>query len=198
MNLEGIEQDFRNKVCEKLKISTEGVDRFRVFTPFMFEDGDHLAIVLKRENGGWILSDEGHTYMHLTYDLDEKDLQRVTQVVTEVVEQHITQAPTGDDTDGEVKNEIEHLVAAPPRIRFHRAVAAQPPSAEKAGDVHEPIPVDLNRTKTDGDGINIRGDQHTGDYEVASGARPASHACPHHADQPLTNHAFHTMTLLPR
>ena len=43
MNLERIEQDFRNKVCEKLRISTEGVDRFCVFTPFMFEDGDHLS-----------------------------------------------------------------------------------------------------------------------------------------------------------
>ena len=74
-----IERDFREKVCEKLKISTEGVERFRVFTPFMFEDGDHLSIVLKKENGTWILSDEGHTYMHLTYDLDEKDLQRGTR-----------------------------------------------------------------------------------------------------------------------
>jgi len=36
MDLERIEQDFRNKVCEKLKISSEGVERFRVFTPFMF------------------------------------------------------------------------------------------------------------------------------------------------------------------
>ena len=79
MNTDMIERDFREKVCEKLRISTEGMDRFRVFTPFMFEDGDHLSIVLKRENGTWILSDEGHTYMHLTYDLDEKDLQRGTR-----------------------------------------------------------------------------------------------------------------------
>ena len=42
----------------------------------MFEDGDHLAIVLKREGTHWCLSDEGHTYMHLTYDIDEKDLLR--------------------------------------------------------------------------------------------------------------------------
>jgi hypothetical protein len=79
MNTEMIERDFREKVCEMLRISSEGVRRFRVFTPFMFEDGDHLSIVLKRENGTWILSDEGHTYMHLTYDLDEKDLQRGTR-----------------------------------------------------------------------------------------------------------------------
>jgi hypothetical protein len=79
MSMETIERDFREKVCAKLSLSTEGMDRYRVFTPFQFEDGDHLAIVLKRTNGDWILSDEGHTYMHLTYDIDEKDLQRGTR-----------------------------------------------------------------------------------------------------------------------
>jgi hypothetical protein len=79
MKIEHIERDFKNKVCEKLRLSSEGIDRYRVFTPFMFEDGDHLSIVLKRRNGGWMLSDEGHTYMHLTYDLEEKDLQKGTR-----------------------------------------------------------------------------------------------------------------------
>ena len=75
MNIETIEVDFRRKVCEKLSLLPEGIDRFRVSTPFMFEDGDHIAVVLKKENGTWVLSDEGHTYMHLTYDLKEKDLR---------------------------------------------------------------------------------------------------------------------------
>jgi Domain of unknown function DUF1828 len=79
MPIETIERDFKQKVCETLTLTSEGVDRYRVFTPFLFEDGDHLAIVLKRDQGRWILSDEGHTYMHLTYDLDEKDLQRGTR-----------------------------------------------------------------------------------------------------------------------
>jgi hypothetical protein len=76
MDLQRIEQEFREKVSDKVRISREGTDRFRVLTPFMFEDGDHLSIVLKRDNGAWILSDEGHTYMHLTYDVDEKGLLR--------------------------------------------------------------------------------------------------------------------------
>ncbi len=79
MTIQAIEQDFRTKVCSKIRLAEEGVERFRVFTPFLFEDGDHLAIVMKREPTGWVLSDEGHTYMHLTYDLDEKDLQRGTR-----------------------------------------------------------------------------------------------------------------------
>ena len=79
MTIETIEKEFKSKVCDKIRLFGEGLDRFRVFTPFQFEDGDHLAIVLKRENLNWVLSDEGHTYMHLTYDLDEKDLYRGTR-----------------------------------------------------------------------------------------------------------------------
>jgi hypothetical protein len=71
-----IERDFRKKVCEKVHLVSAGMDRFRVLTPFMFQDGDHLVILLKQEQGQWVLSDEGHTFMHLTYDLEEKDLQR--------------------------------------------------------------------------------------------------------------------------
>ena len=104
MNLELIEQDFQKKVCEKLRISSEGRERFRIFTPFMFEDGDHLAIVMKRENGNWVLSDEGHTYMHLTYDLDEKDLQRGTRqkIITNALSVYKV-----DDREGELIISIE-------------------------------------------------------------------------------------------
>jgi len=35
--------------------------------------------VLKRDNGSWVLSDEGHTMMHLTYEMDEKSLQAGTR-----------------------------------------------------------------------------------------------------------------------
>ena len=71
-----IEQDFQAKVSEKVRLVSEGINRYRVFAPFRFDDGDHLAIVLKRESDRWILSDEAHTYMHLTYEIDERDLQR--------------------------------------------------------------------------------------------------------------------------
>lgn len=79
MTIVEIERDFKARVAEKVRLASEGFDRYRVFTPFQFEDGDHLGIVLKRINGDWSLSDEGHTYMHLTYDLDEKDLQKGTR-----------------------------------------------------------------------------------------------------------------------
>ena len=50
MNTTGIERSFREKVCAKVRIVLEGDERFRVFTPFLFEDGDHLAIVLKKSD----------------------------------------------------------------------------------------------------------------------------------------------------
>lgn len=76
MTINHIEQTFRDTVCAKIRLVGEGVDRYRVFTPFLFEDGDHPAMVLKRNQSSWELSDEGHTYMRLTYDQDEKELQR--------------------------------------------------------------------------------------------------------------------------
>lgn len=73
-----IEQNFRETLSRSVRLVAEGVDRFRVLTPFMLEDGDHLVIVLRRAEGeGWLLTDEGHTYMHLTYDdLEEKVFQQ--------------------------------------------------------------------------------------------------------------------------
>ncbi|NLW77594.1 MAG: DUF1828 domain-containing protein, partial [Methanomicrobiales archaeon] len=64
----------RQTVCHDLTLVPEGIERYRVFSPFMFHDGDHLALVLKREESGWVLSDEGHTMMHLSYRIEYKDL----------------------------------------------------------------------------------------------------------------------------
>jgi hypothetical protein len=74
MNIESIRDDFKSRVCEQVDLQPEGEDRFLVVTPFRFEDGDHFGIFLKRENGGWILSDEANTLMHLSYQLDEHDI----------------------------------------------------------------------------------------------------------------------------
>ncbi len=76
MNPDPITLDFRKRVCEQIDLIPEGSDRFRVSTTFRFEDGDHFGIVLKREADRWILSDEAHTLMHLSYWLDEKELEK--------------------------------------------------------------------------------------------------------------------------
>lgn len=79
MSADTIEQVFRNRVSDAVRLHPEGQDRYRVFTPFQFDDRDHLVIVLKRSGDRWLLTDEGHTLMHLTYDIPERDLQRGTR-----------------------------------------------------------------------------------------------------------------------
>jgi hypothetical protein len=97
-------QDFKRKVCEEIRLEPEGIDRYRVFTPFMFQDGDHLAIVLRHNNGKWVLADEGHTYMHLTYEIDEAAFQRGTR--QEVISNALD-AFQVNDQDGELLMRIE-------------------------------------------------------------------------------------------
>ncbi len=79
MDFSEIEADFRRKISSQVSLLPEGLGRYRVFTPFTLEDGDHLAIVLKRADGGWLLTDEGHTFMHLSYDLEMRDLEQGTR-----------------------------------------------------------------------------------------------------------------------
>ena len=79
MSVQAIERDFHKKVSSKIRLTAEGMERFRVFTPFIFDDGDHLDIVLRKDGARWVLSDEAHTYMHLTYDIDERDLYSGTR-----------------------------------------------------------------------------------------------------------------------
>lgn len=99
MTEQAVVLDFQRKVSEKVRLASEGINRYRVFTPFMFDDGDHLAIVLRKEGGAWTLTDEGHTYMHLTYDLDEKDLQRGTR---QKIINNALAAFSVDDREGEL------------------------------------------------------------------------------------------------
>lgn len=73
MSMAAIERDFRAKVSQQVELYQEGIERYRVFTPFRFDDGDHLVVVFKKDGEGWMLTDEAHTYMRLTYDLDESD-----------------------------------------------------------------------------------------------------------------------------
>ena len=42
-----IEREFKEKVSARVRLMAEGVGRYQIFTPFRFDDGDHLSIVLK-------------------------------------------------------------------------------------------------------------------------------------------------------
>ena len=74
MDLLDIERDFQKKVCAEIRLLPEGLSRYIVVHPFIFDDGDHYIVVLKNVSGEWQLTDEGHTIMHLSYE--DIDLSR--------------------------------------------------------------------------------------------------------------------------
>jgi len=105
MALKEIERDFHKKVSGKIRLVAEGLNRFHVITPFLFEDGDHLVIVLKKENSQWVLSDEAHTYMHLTYDIKEQDLHSGTR--QKIISNALSTFQV-NDRDGELVLKVPH------------------------------------------------------------------------------------------
>ncbi len=74
-----VQDSLRNTISEEITLIDEGVNRFRVFTPFEFDDGDHFSIVLKKQNGSFIFTDEAHTIMHMSYDMDVSVLKKGTR-----------------------------------------------------------------------------------------------------------------------
>ncbi|MFH1700870.1 MAG: DUF1828 domain-containing protein [Candidatus Zixiibacteriota bacterium] len=79
MTAENIEISFKKKVCDEISLFQEGIGRYVVYTPFQFDDGDHLHIVLFNQGDKWYFSDEGHTFMHLSYHMDIKSLDTDTR-----------------------------------------------------------------------------------------------------------------------
>jgi len=105
MQIELIEKDFKNKISDRIELIQEGHDRFRISTPFIFDDGDHLVITLKKEKNQWIITDEGHTFMHLTYSINEKDLLQGTR---QKIISNTLEAFSVIDRDGELIFPIEN------------------------------------------------------------------------------------------
>lgn len=75
-NLSDIEIKLRDKISNEISLREEGINRFRIFNPYEFDDGDHFSIFLKKENGNWKFTDEAHTIMHLSYDMDVSALKK--------------------------------------------------------------------------------------------------------------------------
>jgi hypothetical protein len=72
---EDIIRAFRESVCGEIDLENSGLNRYVVEVPFTFTDGDHFVAILKQEGPNWILSDEGHTLMHLSYELREREYE---------------------------------------------------------------------------------------------------------------------------
>ncbi len=119
MTVNNIKQAFCKSLCENIELFEEGKERYRIFTPFRFDDGDHLSIVLKKRGQLWVLSDEGHTYMHLSYGIDEADLFRDTR--HEIIKNALSEFQV-QDRNGELVLEVEDYQYGDALFRFVQAL----------------------------------------------------------------------------
>lgn len=76
-------ESMKKSVCSRVSVEPRGVDRYLVHTGFTFQDGDELHIVLRKKDDKWILTDDAHTLMWLSYeDFNLSDTRKAMLDVT--------------------------------------------------------------------------------------------------------------------
>ncbi len=105
-------QAFKESACGAIDLASGGINRYLVQVPFSFTDGDHYVVILKQEGQKWILSDEGHTFMHLSYELREREYEAGNRrkIIDEVL------------TSYQIENRDGELVLSIPRGRYGDAL----------------------------------------------------------------------------
>lgn len=68
MDANDIIENMKRFVCTSFSVEERGINAYLVHTGFFFPDGDELHIVLRLVDGRWILTDNGHTLMWLSYE----------------------------------------------------------------------------------------------------------------------------------
>ena len=101
MDQEALLADVRRKICREIDIAPEGVDRYIVYTPFTFDDGDHFAVLLCRTESGWFITDDGHTLMHLSYSGADLSTVARAKTIEESLASHCV-----ENRDGELRIDV--------------------------------------------------------------------------------------------
>ena len=86
MIIDSIEDEFRRSVASAIDVERSGLDRYIVHVPMTFGDGDHFAVILRGSGNHWRLTDEGHTLMHLSYDIEDPRRGSRGQIIDTVVD----------------------------------------------------------------------------------------------------------------
>ena len=101
MKTTNIETDIRKLLCGEISVVQQGIDRYAIHTPFTFGDGDSFVSILKKEGGVWVLTDEGHTFMHMSYENVDFLAGTRGRVLDEALHQHGL-----DNASGELRMRI--------------------------------------------------------------------------------------------
>lgn len=113
-------KSFKSVVCSDIRIEEEGLDRFHIFTPFRFNDGDRYVIILKKKDNSWILSDEGHTFIHISYKLDIEALSDGTRA--EIIDK-VKSEFSLEEEDGELYIRIKNAKYGHTLFNFIQALS---------------------------------------------------------------------------
>ncbi len=97
MELSTIAESLKSAVCDAVTVTPTGRGRYVVHVPFTFPDGDHLVVLLKEQDGAFALSDEGHTYMHLSYEVPDYERGNRRAIIDKVLNSYGV-----EDRDGEL------------------------------------------------------------------------------------------------
>lgn len=69
MDKEKVIESIKSSICSNVELKELGINEYLIHTRLTYSDGDELRIVLKqKKDQSWILTDEGHTVMWLSYD----------------------------------------------------------------------------------------------------------------------------------
>lgn len=85
--------------------------------PFTFEDGDHYVVLLKQVGDQWYLTDEGHTFMHLSYLVPQFDQGNRRGIIDKVLA-----SLRVESRDGELRLPVEPESAGDSFFTFIQAI----------------------------------------------------------------------------
>ncbi|KAG1246432.1 hypothetical protein G6F68_014642 [Rhizopus microsporus] len=87
-------------------------------------------------------------------DLEQQ--QRVVQEIAQRVEQHVADAPAQHHAEHGVEQQVGEAVGIDARqAPVGNALAAQQPGRGEAEQVHDAVPVHLDRPQREGDGVDV-------------------------------------------
>jgi hypothetical protein len=89
-----------------------------------------------------------------------EDQQRVGDVIGQIVEQHVTKTPTDNDAHGDPENHVREFFLGPRRVEAIQATGCQVPGTADTDQIHQAVPVNLQRTDGHGYRVNLRVRQH--------------------------------------
>lgn len=85
-HIDAIAEEFGKSIASAVEVEASGLDRYVVHVPMTFADGDHYVVVLRGNGSRWRLSDEGHTLMHLSYEIEDPRRGNRGQIIDSVVD----------------------------------------------------------------------------------------------------------------